>query len=286
MSGIVWLASYPKSGNTWVRVFLTNFLRDGEAPADIHELEDGPIASARAMFDEAMGVAASDLTPVQVERYRPQVYEQIAAESRETLYLKIHDAFRRTPEGVPLVTAKATAGVLYLVRNPLDVAVSFGFHRGVPPGEMVSRLNDPGFIFASNTHCLPNQLPQRLLTWSGHVQSWLDGSGLPVHVVRYEDLLLSPVETFTKLLAFVGLDPKPRRVRKAIDFSGFDVLAGQESDHGFRERPTACRRFFRKGCIGDWRNHLTEAQAQQIVADHGPTMKRLGYLSDSGEIVF
>jgi hypothetical protein len=280
MSGIVWLASYPKSGNTWVRVFLTNFLRDGEAPADIHELDGGPIASARAMFDEAMGVAASDLTPAQVERYRPRVYEQIAAESKETLYLKIHDAFTRTPEGVPMVTAKATAGVVYLVRNPLDVAVSFGFHEGVPPGEMVSRMNDPGYCFAGNVHRLPNQLPQRLLTWSGHVRSWLDDSGLPVHLVRYEDLLLSPVETFSRLLAFVGLDPDPRRVRKAINFSSFDILAAQESEHGFRERLAAAERFFRKGQIGDWRNHLTEAQAQQIMADHGPVMNRLGYLLD------
>jgi hypothetical protein len=151
---------------------------------------------------------------------------------------------------------------------------------------MVSRMNDPGYCFAGNVHRLPNQLPQRLLTWSGHVQSWLDGSGLPVHLVRYENLLLSPVETFSKLLAFVGLDPEPQRLRKAIDFSGFDILAAQECDHGFRERSSVAVRFFRKGRIGDWRNHLTKAQARQIAADHGPIMKRLGYLSDSGEIVF
>jgi len=286
MSGIVWLASYPKSGNTWIRVFLTNFLRNGEAPADIRELDGRTVASARALFDEAVGVAASDLTPSQVERYRPAVYEQIAAEHPERLYLKIHDAFTRTSEGVPLVTAKATAGVLYVVRNPLDVAVSFAFHKGVPPGDMVSHLNDPGFCFGSDVHRLPNQLPQRLLTWSGHVRSWLDDSGLPVHVVRYEDLLLSPMETFSKLLAFAGLDPDLGRVQKAIAFSSFDILKAQESAHGFWERSTVAERFFREGRIGDWRNHLTEAHAGRIAADHGPVMKRLGYLSDSGEIIF
>ena len=47
MADIVWLASYPKSGNTWMRALLTNYWRDGAAPADINELDGGPIASAR-----------------------------------------------------------------------------------------------------------------------------------------------------------------------------------------------------------------------------------------------
>jgi len=52
-SGIIWLASYPKSGNTWLRIFLTNLRCDGEEPVNINELDGGPIASARALFDEA-----------------------------------------------------------------------------------------------------------------------------------------------------------------------------------------------------------------------------------------
>lgn len=48
MGKIFWLASYPKSGNTWIRILLTNYLRDGQGPADISErLEGGPIAGAR-----------------------------------------------------------------------------------------------------------------------------------------------------------------------------------------------------------------------------------------------
>jgi hypothetical protein len=286
MSGIVWLASYPKSGNTWVRILLTNYLRDAQAPADIQDLEIGPIASARSMFDEAVGVAASDLTPAQVERYRPQVYEQLAAESPETLFLKIHDAFTRTAEGVPTVTPRATAGVLYLVRNPLDVAVSFAFHCGVTPAAMVARMNDPGFTFSSAAGHLHQQLAQRLLTWSGHARSWLDEAGLPVHLVRYEDLARAPLATFSEMLAFVGLDPEPVRVARAIGFSSFETLRAQEASHGFNETPVTAERFFRKGRVGDWRNHLTEDQAQRIVADHGAMMRRFGYLTNAGEIVF
>ncbi len=72
---IVWLASYPKSGNTWMRAFLSNYLADGDKPVDINSLDTGgPIASARTIFDEAVGVEASDLTQDEIERYRPRVY--------------------------------------------------------------------------------------------------------------------------------------------------------------------------------------------------------------------
>jgi hypothetical protein len=64
---IVWLASYPKSGNTWFRVFLANIMTNGEIPADINELFDSTIASNRQVFDEITGFSASDLTLKEIE---------------------------------------------------------------------------------------------------------------------------------------------------------------------------------------------------------------------------
>lgn len=74
MKNIVWLASYPKSGNTWVRVFLTNLLRDSDCPADINQLEMTPIASNRSVFDDVVGMKAADLSYDEVDRLRPEVY--------------------------------------------------------------------------------------------------------------------------------------------------------------------------------------------------------------------
>ena len=62
MSGILWLASYPKSGNTWFRTFLTNFMADRERPVSINELDSGQIASAREPFDEALGYESGELS--------------------------------------------------------------------------------------------------------------------------------------------------------------------------------------------------------------------------------
>lgn len=283
---IIWLASYPKSGNTWMRTFLTNYWRDADEPVDINSLGGGPIASARGIFDEMVGVEASDLTPQEIDRLRPFVYEQIAEESQETLFLKVHDAYTYTPEGVQMLSKKATKGVLYLIRNPLDVAVSFAHHSNNSVEKMIHLMADENYAFVNNPNRLGDQLVQKLFTWGGHVQSWVDEPGLNVLVLRYEDMLLKSEETFSQAVQFCELDFDLERMRKAIQFSSFDILQAQEQEHGFSENLPFSKSFFRKGKVGSWREKLTNEQASQIIADHSDVMQRFGYLNEDGEIIF
>ena len=101
MNGIVWLASYPKSGNTWFRAFAANLRSDSDEPVDINSLRTGSIASARRVFDEFSGVEASDLTAVESESLLPKVYLRMAEEATETEYYKVHDAYTLTIDGRP-----------------------------------------------------------------------------------------------------------------------------------------------------------------------------------------
>lgn len=286
MNKIIWLASYPKSGNTWMRTFLTNYWRDADEPVDINSLQGGPIASARRVFDDAVGVEASDLTPEEIERLRPYVYEQIAENSEETLFLKVHDAYIYTVEGIPMLSKKATKGVLYLIRNPLDVVVSFAHHSARPVEKMIPKMADEDFAFVNNPNRLHNQLVQKLLTWGGHALSWVDEPDLDVQVVRYEDMQANPEDTFNRVVKFCGLDFDLERLRKAIRFSSFDTLRAQEQEHGFGEKMPKSESFFRKGKTGSWREKLTDEQAAQIVSDHADVMKRFGYLTEGGEVVY
>ena len=73
MGGIYWLASYPKSGNTWFRTFLRNLIEDGDQPADINDLSTGSIASSRGWLDEVLGFDTAELDPDEVDRLRPEV---------------------------------------------------------------------------------------------------------------------------------------------------------------------------------------------------------------------
>lgn len=287
MKGIVWLASYPKSGNTWFRAFLTNFLRNGDVPASINDLDGGPIASARRSFDEAVGYDSGEMTVDEVDALRPEVYRQWAHEAKETLFCKIHDAYTFLPDGRPLIPPEATARALYFVRNPLDVAVSFAHHSGHERFDRVIRLMakaEGSFCEADATEA--DQLRQKLLTWSAHAQSWADAPGLRVRVVRYEDMKLRPEETFGAAVRFAGLPDDAARVKKAIEFSRFEELRKQEENAGFGEKMPLAKSFFRKGEIGSWREALTPEQAAKIVTDHGEAMRRFGYLDEKGEPIF
>jgi hypothetical protein len=288
MKGIVWLASYPKSGNTWFRVFLTNLLRDCDEPANINELDGGPIASSRAVFDDLMGFEASDLTADEIDRLRPELYIQMAKEKDEEgpLFVKVHDAYTDVGEERPLIPAEATAGALYFIRNPLDVAVSFAHHTGSDYDTAISGMADERFAVCGKPHRLYNQLRQKLLSWSGHVLSWCDRPPFPVCVLRYEDMKSQPLETFEKAAAFAGLKHGAEQIQKALNFSSFEVVRKQEETEGFRERKSPSSLFFRKGRTGSWREELDEKQAQRVVDDHREVMRRFGYLDETGKIVY
>jgi aryl sulfotransferase len=284
VSGIYWLASYPKSGNTWLRALLTNYRGDGGEPATLDELEGAGVASSREVFDDCTGLESADLTPRQIDHYRPSVYETLAVESDEPLFLKIHDAYTYNDDARPIVPKQATAGAIYLIRNPLDVAVSYAHHRNRPIDDTICVMRRYDAMLAGSDRPT-DYLPQRLLSWSGHIRSWVDEAGLNLHVVRYEDMVRAPVETFAGAVRFLGLDFDLDRVRRAVEFSSFAELQSQELAHGFCEKPPTAPSFFREGRAGAWRAHLTDAQVQQVIADHHAVMCRFGYLSPSNEIL-
>jgi len=284
MKGIIWLASYPKSGNTWFRVFLTNLLRNADTPTNINELS-APIASARGIFDNNLGFEASDLTEEEIDRLRPELYIHLAENSEEPLFMKIHDAYTEVANNLPLIPEEATIGALYFIRNPLDVAVSFAHHLELDYDTSVSLLADKDYAFCRKPDRLHDQLRQKLLTWSNHVLSWIDGAPFPVCLLRYEDMKSQPLETFEKAVRFVGLDHSRDQIQKALDFSSFEVVQKQEMEEGFKENSSSSP-FFRKGRIGSWREELNEAQVKRLVRDHGEVMRRFGYLGENGEIVY
>ena len=275
---IVWLASYPKSGNTWLRTFLTSYLKNDGTPASINELI-GPPVTSRALFDEYLGLPSSDLAPGEILRLRPLFHELLAAELPRPTFFKVHDACIHTAGG-PLFPRAATAGAVYLVRNPLDVAVSYAHHLQWSIDRTVEEMSRSEITSARHRRRLHQDFPDSKLSWSRNVSSWVEAD-LPVHVVRYEDLLADPVEAFGAVVRFAGLAWDRSRVARAVEHARFDRLRAQEERDGFRIRQPTAPSFFRSGRAGDWRSALSPRQVRALVEAHGPVMKRFGYLKEA-----
>jgi aryl sulfotransferase len=192
--------------------------------------------------------------------------------------MKVHDAWTRTDVGEPMFPPDVTEGVVYIVRNPLDVAPSAADHFGGTPQAAVERMCRSEYISGTAAKNLGDQLRQRVGSWPEHVVSWVDESGLPAHVVRYEDLCADAVAAFAGIVRFAGLDLDEARVRKAVAFSTFAELHRQEAEVGFRERPAgALGNFFRRGEAGSWAQDLDDELASRLCDACGDTMIRFGY---------
>jgi hypothetical protein len=291
-TGIFWLASYPKSGNTWLRSFLTNYLRNNSAPADINELEITPIASARPIFDDFCGVDSGDLTLEEIDHLRPKAYIRWAQSlsyslnSNGLILSKVHDAYTYLDNGAPLFPLEATRGIIYIIRNPLDVAVSFANHSSSSIDQSIQQLNSKHMAFCKTVKDQPNQLRQKLLSWSEHVISWNSVSNIPRLLVRYEDMACNPMITFSAVIKFVGESLDSELLERAIEFSSFNTLKQQESKEGFREKPYRMESFFRQGKVGSWREVLTHEQAARLVHNHADVMLQYGYLEPNGKLVY
>lgn len=280
MNGIIWLASYPKSGNTWFRVFLCNLLADQNEPVSINRLDSIPMASDRSLLDEYLGIETSDLDCDEIDRLRPELYKLLARHSDAPFFIKIHDAYTSVADDVPMIPQEATAAVIYVIRNPLDVAVSFAHASGCDYDTAIARMSDVSYALNYNLDLLLPQVRQKLLSWSGHVRSWLDLSPLPVCILRYEDMKNRPLETFGRAIQFAGLSFSGEQIARAIAHSSFENLQNQENEAGFKEKAATKSRFFREGKIGTWCRELNSEQTLRVISDHREIMQRFGYLDE------
>ncbi len=275
MGGIIWLASYPKSGNTWMRVFLHNLLRNPKEPAGINSINQFCLGEDdAALYNSFDPRPLSTLTSEEIMALRPKVHELLTKTFPDSVFVKTHNLLGEA-EGAPLVNMACTAGAIYVVRNPMDAVISYAHHFGVGIDDAIEQLNYPG----AGTPTTDLIARQYYGTWSMHVASWTQVSFPARHVVRYEDMIENPLETFRGVAGFLGLDPPPDRLQRAVSHSSFEQLQSQENEKGFVER-SQFSRFFRSGRAGQWRAELSEDQIKQIISHHREQMERFGYVPD------
>jgi hypothetical protein len=276
MGGIIWLASYPKSGNTWMRSFLHNLLRNAHEPVDINELDHFCIGeSASGPYRKYAETPVDQIDHESLAKLRPKVHEDFTHYFPDSVFVKTHN-FLGEWHGVPLHNMDVTVGGIYVLRNPLDVVLSMTHHFGDDVDGVIRRIANEGALTeAGSTH-----VPEFHSSWSTHVKSWTGQPNPQLLVVRYEDLQAKPRKFFKQVTNFLGLKVKSERLERSIRNASFKALKRQEEQKGFKEKSEFAQSFFREGKTEQWREALTEDQIKQIISDHRDQMERFDYIPE------
>ena len=266
---IIWLASFPKSGNTWTRSFLANYFQPPGKTLDINNLRYFTTADVRQdFFDRANGATFRGKTMEDWIKVRPKALRLIAASNSGHHFVKTHCQAIKI-DGQDLIMPEITAAAIYLMRNPFDVALSYARHLVVDIDAAIDRMSDRNAIQASEGGIL-----DVVGRWDDHIQTWTTAHGLPMHVMRYEDMVADADKTFRSLFGFLQMPVQRDQLLRALDAASFKSLQKQERQKGFRERPRDMKQFFARGTAGGWRQDLTAVQVARIRSEFLATLEK------------
>lgn len=277
---IVWLASYPKSGNTWFRSFISALRNKGEV--DINAISTEGIFSQKSGLEEYLDLDADEIPLSKMDQFKRISFKHQSNTSKEKCFVKIHDLYSLSKiDQQPIVPEESTFAAIYFVRNPLDVTISMANHNGKTLDETISKVicNEHVHLVRFGKHA-HDQFQQYLGSWNMHVESWKKVTAFPVFFVRYEDLKNNPQDTFIRVLKQIEYEATEEEICSAIEATEFEKLKNQEAEFGFREKPKACKSFFNKGEVGQWKVQLNQEQTSIIKQFNEPMMREFGYWED------
>lgn len=269
---ITWLASYPKSGNTWIRMLFNAYFDNGNL--EINRLTWGRGDNSPYFYQAVSPRPIDTLTREEIVYLRPAaLMHLIEATGQKPMLVKTHHA-RASINDIPLIPDKLTKRTFYIVRDPRAVAVSYAKHMAIDIDAAIAQMRDYQWTIGNDERFF-----HTLSTWSRHVQTWLDCDDFPVHLVKYENLINDPAHVLRGMLERIGFeDIDDQRIIRAVEACSLSNLQAQEAKHGFEESPRDMHFFGGT----DWRNVLSNEQVDQIEHDHGHVMRELGY--DTGTL--
>ena len=266
---ITWIASFPRSGNTWVRALITAYINQGIV--DINSIMQTGDKSPE-YYDGIVKRPIKEWSMTDQALIKPAAMMRMLEDAGGNLMLKTHDC-NVDLSGVAQIPHDITRAAIYIIRDPRDVALSFKNHYNTASNEIaVDRMLDGTFLTR-----FPNKglfVPQ--LSWNIHIASWMRELPYPVYALRYEDLLAKPFDIFSEIIKFLKLDYDAELARKTIEACAFDKMKKQEKKKGFRE--TVGQEFFHKGKAQRWKSELEPELQDRIVKACRNEMQIVGYL--------
>tara|TARA_Y100000590_G_scaffold327422_1_gene371737 strand:- start:271 stop:1140 length:870 start_codon:yes stop_codon:yes gene_type:complete len=287
-SKIIWIASYPKSGNTMVRIFLSCyfFTKTGELK-DFNILKNMPSFNSNSNFSLLKNFPKIEYfkkNPEDISKYWLENQTKITETIKENIiFYKTHNA-QITYKSNAFTNDKITKCFIYIVRDPRSVVLSsidhYGFDNQKSATEQI--ISDKRLTYANLES---KQLPEFLLSWKSHYLSWQNfkarhqDKGI---ILRYEDLVNKPKEIYWTLLNFLC-----EKINEKIDYNKFlkclesvkfENLKELEIKKGFYEKSQKSKFFFRKGKTKEWEKNLDQNLNKIILDNFKKEMVYLNYI--------
>lgn len=274
---LLWLASFPRSGNTFTRILLANYFAAGTNAYDINRLQEFvPADTSAALWKSFTADRPSSATLEWTWNARSDFigYYRKLPKLHAFSGLKTHTANVKTL-GLDAFSFKKTDRIIYIVRHPLDVALSYADYNGRDLDSAIRAMCTSGtwvqYPYPGGTEVRGS--------WMEHTKSWLKETNCPVLLVRYEELRGNTEQVLKAMLEFLHAPVVPERLKHAVEASRFDRVRAQEAAHSFMEAPdaTTSGTFFRKGTSLQWLRELSPEQAYRLADGCEPMMSKLGY---------
>ena len=282
---IIWIASYPRSGNTWIRSFLSTYIygeKNSSVFKNIKKITNFPnISHFKGIFEinkftqeEQKDKKKKDKKKFEISKYWLAAQKKINL-TNEITFLKTHN-FGGSLEGNEFTNSENTSAVIYLVRDPRSVAVSNAHHNSISYDQSISDLFNEK-IFATNE----GNLLEFRSSWKVNYLSWKRRS-CPRLLIRYEDLISDQYQYFKKILNFINdfkkINIDELKIKETIELCKLENLSRLEDKVGFEEKLKKEKKFFRKGLVDEWKSQLNKDQIKKIENAFFEEMRELKYL--------
>jgi hypothetical protein len=276
MRPIVFLASYPRSGNTFLRALLGNYESNLGRPLSVDEIAGyGFGEKSEAVWRDCTGMEPPTRSMRSEWLARPaylRASRRLPGEG--ALSFKTH-TLNGSILGAPAFNIRKIDRAVYIVRHPFDVALSCAPFFGLSLEAIAERM-----LLAGAFNVTDGRAPFEVTgSWLQHVTGWINEKRCPLLVVRYRDLRLDTPAQLTRILRFMGKSVQPDRIARAVAFSAFDQLQRSHAEGGFDQGPDRDRKatFFRVGEQDQWKERLPAPLIGKLAAELGPLMDQLGF---------
>ena len=278
---IIWLASYPKSGNTWVRSFLSAYYYSDDGKFNFKLLNNIKQFPSRDFFNrKILNVEdASDNWLIAQSRIKSK---------GEVCFLKTHNVFGAY-KGKNFTTSEFTLGAIYIVRDPRNVITSLMNHYSLNENEALSMINSVYRNLRDENNPEDYSNYSFISSWANNFRSWKLSKSIETLIIKYEDLENNRFRTFKKIINFTDKLMKLNnkidfeKLKSSIESTNFDILKKKEELEGFEEaifskKDGRTKTFFNLGSENNYKKLIKPQTSKTLKKLFKKEMKELGYI--------